>query len=233
MGSGVQPGRRDGAILAFIHLFGLSYFAFFLAYFLLHHFPKSPEAIGTAQSVVLYGGGVILWSLSSLTYQTLWIFRGDEAASWRRSELAGALALIYTTAIPFVILHFSDHTYLRVAYLSCFTMVTVDKMAQIITMDLNNLDSDRDFRYHCVSMGLLALIPPMHRLCQMPKGPPEEAISLIRLAGLFSLGALCHLTRLPERSSLVGNWRPSLYMMHLILILNSIWYSKKVLEFSV
>lgn len=140
MGSSVLPGRRDGAILAFIHLFGLSYFAFFLTYFLLRHFPGSPEAIGTSQSVVFYGGGMILWCLSSLTYRTLWVFRGDQAAPWQRLELAGALALIYTTAIPFAVPHFSDRIYFCVVYLPCVTMVAVDKMAQIVTMDLTNLD---------------------------------------------------------------------------------------------
>ena len=233
MGSNVLPGRRDGAIIALIHLFGLSYFTFFLSYFLLRHFPKTPEAIGTAQGVVFYGGGVILWCLSSLAYRTLWSFRGEQAAPWQRLELAGALALIYTSAIPFAILHFSGHIHFRVIYLSCLTMVAVEKMAQVLTTDQINLDRDRVFRYHCVSMGLLALVPAVHGLCQMPNRPPEQAISLIRFAGLNSLAALSHLVRLPERSGLVGNWRPSLYTIHLILILNSIWYSKEVLDFSV
>ena len=160
---------------------------------------------------MFYSGGVIIWCLSSLAYWTLWVFHGDQAAPWQQLELAGALALIYTTAIPFAILHFSKHICLCIIYLSCFTIVAVDKMAQVVTMDLTNLESGQDFYYHCVSMGLFTLVPAMHGLCQMLNGPPEQAISLIRPVGLNSLGALCHLAGLPERSSLVGNWRPSLY----------------------
>ena len=167
MGSNVLPGRRYGVIIGLIHLFGLSYFTFVLSYFLLRHFPKNPEVSGTAQGVVFYSGGVILWCLSSLAYRALWFFRGEQAAPWQWLELAGALTLIYISAIPFVILHFSGHFRFRVIYLSCLTMVAAKKMAQVLTTDQINLDRDRVFRYHCVLMGLLALAPAVHGLCQM------------------------------------------------------------------
>lgn len=35
-------------------------------------------------------------------------------------------------------------------------------------------------------------------------------------------GALCHFVWLPERSGLVGNSRPSFYIMHLVVVLSSV-----------
>lgn len=120
----------------------------------------------------------MLCCLSSLAYRTLWFFRGDQAAPWQRLELAGALALNYTSAIPFAILHFSGHIYFRVIYLSCLSMVAVEKMTQVLTRDQINLDRDRVFRYHCVSMGLLALVPAVHGLCQI--APYKSGVGRIR-----------------------------------------------------
>ena len=62
---------RDGAILIFIHLFGLSYFLFFLAIVLFQHFPRSLQANPVAQALMCYGGGVIVWCMCSSTYRAV------------------------------------------------------------------------------------------------------------------------------------------------------------------
>ena len=65
-----QISYRDGLILGLIHLFGISYFVYFVVSFFLYHFSKSPGAILKAQVVTLYSMGVLLWKLSSLTCQS-------------------------------------------------------------------------------------------------------------------------------------------------------------------
>ncbi|CEL11937.1 hypothetical protein ASPCAL15031 [Aspergillus calidoustus] len=40
------------------------------------------------------------------------------------------------------------------------------------------------------------------------------------------LGALLHLAGLPERCRLVGSWRPSLCLMHLMVIMNHVLYRR-------
>lgn len=79
MDPSVLTGCRDRATLALIHLFRLSYFAFSRTYFLFRHFSRTPEVLFTAQSVVFYGEGVILWYFSSIAYQTLWFFYENQA----------------------------------------------------------------------------------------------------------------------------------------------------------
>ena len=112
-------------------------------------------------------------------------------------------------------------------------MVAIDKITVILTTNLTDWEGGRLIRYHWVSTGMVALVPVMHALCDLTSETPVQAINLLQLVGLNSLGALGYLARLPERSSLVGDWRPSLYIMHLALILNSIWYSRVALELSV
>lgn len=44
------------------------------------------------------------------------------------------------------------------------------------------------------------------------------------------LGALLHLAGLLECCRLVGSWRPSLYLMHLTVILNHVLYAQDVVN---
>jgi len=95
--------RRDGVILACLHLFGLSYFVLFLTSFLLFRFPAQADAIGRTQGVVFYCGGAILWSLCSLVHRLIWIIYGNDARPRQKLEFVGTLLLIYTSAIPLVV----------------------------------------------------------------------------------------------------------------------------------
>lgn len=201
--------------------------------FLLYHFPTSPATISRAQFVTFYSVGVLLWSLCSLVYRILWIFWGDDAAYWERLEMAGTLALIYSTSIPYVTFASKQHSYLRLGYLSCLTILAVSKITETLTRHPDASNNAISFRRDCVWLGLLALAPAIYTRLHTRDTPPSLAIDLVRLTGWNMLGALCSLARIPEIFGVVGNWQPSLYTMHFLLVLSNITYAQRVWDFMV
>lgn len=220
--------RRDGVILVCLHLFDLSYFILFLTAFLLSRYPAQAEAIGGTQVVIFYCGGASLWSLCSLVYRLVWIINGNDARSRQKLELVGALLLIYTSAIPVVVLQTAIHIYARSVCLLCLTIVMAHGMAEVTSVD--GLDSTRAFQRRGLWLGLLALMPATYILLHPTAGSLPLAFGLVRLAVLNLLGALLHLAGFPERCRLVGSWRPSLYLMHLMVIVNSVLYAQDVVN---
>ncbi|KAI3120213.1 hypothetical protein CBS147326_9561 [Penicillium roqueforti] len=215
--------RRDGVILACLHLFGLSYFVLFLTSFLLFRFPAQVDAIGRTQGVVFYCGGAILWSLCSLVHRLIWIIYGNDARSRQKLEFVGTLLLIYTSAIPLVVLQSAIHIYSRSVCLLCLTIAMAQAIAEIITVD--GLDNDRAFRCRYLWLGLLALMPATYILLYPAASLLSLAFGLVRLAVFNVLGALLYLAGLLERCRLVGNWRPSLYLIYLMVIVNHVLYA--------
>ena len=220
--------RRDGVILVCLHLFGLSYFALFLISFLLFRFPAHADAIGGTQGVIFYCGGAILWSLCSLVYRVIWIIHGNDARSRQKLEFVGTLLLIYTSALPVVVLQTASDIYSRSACLLCLTIAMAQGTAEVISVD--GLDSARAFRRRCLWLGLLALMPATYVLLHPAAGSLSLAVGLVRLAVLNLLGALLHMARLPERCGWFGSWRPSLYLMHLMVIMNHVLYAQDVVN---
>jgi hypothetical protein len=100
--------------------------------------------------------------------------------------------------------------------------------AEIITVD--GPDRARAFRRRCLWLGLLALMPATYILLHRAAGSSFLAFGLVRLAVLNLLGALLHLAGLPGRCRLVGSWRPSLYVMHLMVIVNNVLYAQDVMN---
>ncbi|KAL4805745.1 hypothetical protein BDV18DRAFT_12664 [Aspergillus unguis] len=220
--------RRDGVILICLHLFGLSYFALFLISFLLFRFPAHADAIGGTQGVIFYCGGAILWSLCSLVYRVIWIIHGNDARSRQKLEFVSTLLLIYTSALPVVVLRTASNIYSRSACLLCLTLAMAQGTAEVITRD--GLDSTRAFRRRCLGLGLVALMPATYVLLHPAAGSLSLAVGLVRLAVLNLLGVLLHMARLPERCGWFGSWRPSLYLMHLVVVLNGVLYAQDVVD---
>ncbi|KAL2835958.1 hypothetical protein BJX68DRAFT_274815 [Aspergillus pseudodeflectus] len=220
--------HRDGVVLICLHLFGLSYFALFLTSFLIFRYPAQADAISRNQGVIFYCGGAILWSLCSVVYRLICIIYGNDARSRQKLEFAGTLLLIYTSAIPVLVLPSAIHIYARSICLLFLTIAMAQGMAEIITLD--GPDSARAFRRLCLWLGLLALMPATYILLHRAAGSSPLAFGLIRLAALNLLGALLHLAGLPERCRLVGSWRPSLYVMHLMVIVNNLVYAQDVVN---
>ncbi|KAJ8225508.1 hypothetical protein LV156_009095, partial [Aspergillus fumigatus] len=169
----------------------------------------------------------------NLVYRILWIFWGDDAAYWERLEMAGTLALIYSTSIPYVTFASKQHSYLRSGYLSCLTILAVSKITETLTRHPDASNNAISFRRDCVWLGLLALAPAIYTRLHTRDTPPSLAIDLVRLTGWNVLGALCSLARIPERFGVVGNWQLSLYTMHFLLVLSNITYAQRVWDFIV
>jgi predicted membrane channel-forming protein YqfA (hemolysin III family) len=147
--------------------------------------------------------------------------------------MAGTLGLIYATAIPYMAFAYDQQRYFRHGYLFCLTILTVGRITATFAQRSDEPDNANHFRRDCAWLGLLVLAPAIHALCQSRGNPPSLAIDLIRLAGWNVLGALCYLARVPERVGMVGNLRPSLYMVHLLLVLNNISYGRDIWNFIV
>lgn len=169
-----------------------------------------------------------MWSLSSLVYRIVWIIYGNDARSQQKLEFAGTLLLIYTSAIPVLILQSAIPLYVRSICLLCLTIAMAQGVAEIISID--GFDSARGFRRRCLLLGSLALMPAIYILLHPAVGSLALALGLVRLAGLNLLGALLHLAGLPERTGWVGSWKPSLYLMHLTVIVNSVLYAQDVVN---
>ncbi|KAJ5531433.1 Hly-III-related protein [Penicillium freii] len=221
---------HDCAILAIISIFGLSYFYLFMIHFLLFHFPSSPGEILDSLSVLVYCAGVILWCLSSLVYRILYASHGSDAAEWQKLELGGILVLIWTTTIPSVVLLFRAQPSLQLGYLAAFTVVAVGTLVDFLVWDPRICAARYRFPYSCISLGLLSLIPTIHTLTGTFQTPPLLAVHFGRVAIWNSLGAVFYLLRPLERMGVVNGWRPSLYVMHLVLAYSAVTYSRVILH---
>ena len=221
---------RDYAVIAIIKIFGLAYFSLFLLHFLLFHFPSSPGLIINSLSVIFFSGGVLLACLSSFIYRTLSAFHGEDAADWQKLEFAGTLVLIYTATIPSVVLQFRTQPSVQLGYLFAFTLVAVGNLVDFLVLDSDASVVRARFPYHCVSLGVLALVPTIHALTETFHNPSPLALDFAWLAGSNSLGATFYLLRPLERIGVVNTWRPSLYVMHLILVYSTVTYSRGVLQ---
>lgn len=216
---------RDGLFVSLIHLFGMSYFVFFLVSFLLHRFPRSPDAIAKAQIITCYSVGVLLWELSSLTYRSSCLFSGAGVAFWERLEMAGTLVLIYTRAIPGIVAAYRRQCVLRSVYLFGLTALAIGKIIDLFIRPSRPSMTAGAFHWDCLWLGLWALVPAFHAL-RTQERPPLVALELVRLTAWDLLVAVGCLAQIPERLGVAGNWHPSLYLMHLALVGSNIAYAQ-------
>lgn len=221
---------RDSAVITIIDIFGLIYFSLFGLQFLLFHFPSSPDAIIDSLSVIFFSGGGILWYSSSLIYRTVSAFQGDGAANWQKLEFGGALILIWASTIPALVLLFPAQPAIQLGYLFAFTLVAVGNLVDFLVWDSTISTAQMRFPYHCVSLGLLSLVPIIHALTGTLPSPPLLAVQIVHFAICNTLGAAIYLIHPLETIGVFGSWRPSLYVMHLALAYTAVGYSRVVLE---
>ncbi|CAG7951001.1 unnamed protein product [Penicillium nalgiovense] len=220
---------RDCAVLSIINVFGISYFYLFMIHFLLFHFPSSPAEIFVAMSVLVFCAGVIIWCLLSLVYRALHAFQGNDAVDLQKLEFAGALVMIWTATIPSAVLLFRTQPSLQLGYLCAFTILAVGTLVDFLIWDSSH-DARYRFPYICVSLGLLSLIPIIHSLTGTPQTSPSLAIHYGRVTMWNTLGAAFYLLRPLERTGAVSGWRPSLYVMHVVLAYSAVTYSRVILH---
>lgn len=221
---------HDFAILTIINVFGLLYFYLFVVHFLLFYFPSSPRGILDSLSVLFFCAGVIFWCTSSLFYRFLDAFWGNDAAEWQKLEFGATLVLIWATTLPSAVVLFHTEPYLQLGYISAFTVVAVGILVDFVICDPSCCAVRYRFSYSCVSLGLLSLVPTIYSLTGKSQSAPSLAIHHGRMAIWNSLGATFYLFRPLERIGVVNGWRPSLYVMHLVLAYNAVTYSRAVLH---
>ncbi|KZN92355.1 hypothetical protein EN45_025090 [Penicillium chrysogenum] len=221
---------HDFAIITIINIFVLLYFYLFVIHFLLFYFPSSPRGILDSLSVLVFCAGVIFWCTSSVFYRFLDAFRGNDAAEWQKLEFGAALVLIWAATVPSVVVLFRTEPYLELGYISAFTVVAVEVLVDFVICDPSCCAVRYRFPYSCVSLGLLSLIPTIYALTGTSESASSLAIHHGRMAIWNSLGATFYLFRPLERIGVVNGWRPSLYVMHLVLAYNAVTYSSTVLH---
>jgi hypothetical protein len=86
------------------------------------------------------------------------------------------------------------------------------------------------FPYYCVSFGLLCLAPAIHALTETRPTFLTLATDFIYMAFRNSLGAAFYLIGPLERSNTVFRLRPSLYVMHLVIIYSLVSYSRALIK---
>lgn len=221
---------RDSALIAVTSIFGISYFSLFVLQFLFFHFPSSQSEIINALAIIVFGAGVIVWCLSGLIGRIICVCHGDEAANWQRFELSAFLFLIWTTALPTIIILFPAQPFIQLGYLSVFTIITVGKVVDFLFCEPGAGALHVYFLYHCASLVLLSLVPAIHALIGTVHTPPPLAAEFGRMVISNVLGAAFFLLQPLERMGLVHGWRPSLHAMQLVLAHSIITYSSAVLQ---
>lgn len=224
---------RDCAILSIISIFGLSYFSVFAVHSIFFFtFPSTPGGIINALSVIFFSAGVITWYLSTLSWRVISVFQGSHAACWQKLELGGVLFLIWTTTLPAVILLFPTQPSLQLGYLAAFTVITVGNVVDFLVCDTSISVAEARFPYHCASLGLLSLVPAIHSLTENAHNTSALAIEFRHMALRNSLAAGFYLLHPLERTHVLCGWRPSLYVMHLVLAYSLVSYSRVVLNYA-
>ncbi|CAG7915515.1 hypothetical protein DTO013E5_10136 [Penicillium roqueforti] len=220
---------RDGAIIATISIFGISYFSLFGLQFLLFHFPSSPAMILNSLSLIFFSGGAILWYLFSLVYRAIAAFNDKDTTDWQILEFGGALVLIYAATIPSVVLLFPTLPSVQLGYLFSFTLVAVGNLVDFLAWDLSSSVARLRFPYHCTSLCLFSLVPIIHALTGTLSSISPLAVQFGQCAMFNALGATLYLLRPLERLCVFGGWRLELYVMHSILAYSVVIYSQAVL----
>lgn len=223
---------RDCLVITLIGIFGVSYFSLFAVQYLIFHFPSTPADIVKALSVIFFAIGVICWYLSSLSYRLIASIQRDDAACWQSLEFGGVLLLIWSTTLPTVVLLFPAQPLLQLGYLATFSITFVGSVVDLFAYDPSIAMVRVRFPYYCISLGIIALIPIIHSFIETPGAVPALTNAFGRMAVVNTLGALFYLFRPLERTCLVCEWQPSLYVMHLALAYSVARYSQAVLQSS-
>jgi predicted membrane channel-forming protein YqfA (hemolysin III family) len=213
-----------------IGLFGLSYFSILAAQVLLFHFlPKRCQLLGLL-SVIVFSIGVIIWCLSTVLPQVMSTVRGSRGASWQKFELASVLVLIWASTLPTIALLFEGQPLLQSGYFVMLTITCIGGVFDTLSCNPDISAVQTRFPYHCVSLGLLCLAPAIQALTETRPTFPTLATDFIYMAFRNSLGAAFYLIGPLERSNGVFRLRPSLYVMHLVIICSLVSYSRALMK---
>lgn len=138
--------------------------------------------------------------------------------------------MIWASTIPAVVLLFENQPWIQLSYASVYTLIAVGNLVEFLVSDSHASAIQIRFPYHCVSLGLLSLVPAIHGFAEKPHVPSPLAIEFGQMAIYNALSGVFFLFRPLERIGMAYHWRPSLYIMHLVLVYNMVSYSRVVQE---
>ncbi|KAJ5938422.1 hypothetical protein N7466_001556 [Penicillium verhagenii] len=220
------------AIISLISLLGLFYFSVLFAQVLLFHRFMLGNQTLQALSVIAFCASVILWCSLILLDQVLSIFQNGQRTVSRRSEfeLGAVLAVIWTSTLPTVLHLFETQPSIQLGYAAILTIAFFVTVAELLTFDSNISVVRIRFPYHCVSLGLLCLVPALQALAENRPAFPSLATEFIHMVMKNCLGAAIYLVSPLERLSFMPRLQPSLYVMHLCLVYSLVSYSRALMQ---
>lgn len=180
--------------------------------------------------MIFFSAGVTLWHISSLICRAVSAFRENEALRWKKVESAGLLVLIWASTIPAVVLIFENCFWIQLGYSSALALATVENIVGLLLSDSHPSLMNIQFPCRCISLGLLSLVPLVHALTGNHFVPSSLEVQYGKMAIYNALGGALYLLQPLERTEIVHRWKPSLYIMHLVVTYNMVTYSRVVFE---
>jgi predicted membrane channel-forming protein YqfA (hemolysin III family) len=221
----------DSALACMLSIFTLGYFSIFLCQFIIFRFPTGQESIPMALSMIAFGSGVMLWSLCVFCHRAFNLFDVRTAQEQKNITWCGLLFLVWTAALPTIVILLPAQPLLQLGYMIIFTIMALGNLPEYAaTEEMATEIPPNRLPFHMVCVVLFALVPTMHALAE----PVTESSSLATAFGRFvlsnTLGAAVYLLEPFERIIATPNSNPSLYIMHLILVFSLISYSRVVFD---
>lgn len=203
----------------------------FLCQFVIFRFPATPECIPMALSMIAFGSGVILWSLCVFSHRALNVFEVRTTQEQKNITWCGLLFLVWTAALPTIVILFPAQPLLQLGYMIVFTIIALGNLPEYAAADETVTETPPPrLPIHMICVVLLALVPTIHALAE----PVTTSSSLATAFGRFvlssALGAAVYLFEPFEKITATPNWNPSLHVMHLILVFSLISYSRVVFD---
>lgn len=221
----------DSALACMLSIFTLGYFSIFLCQFIIFRFPTGQESIPMALSMIAFGSGVMLWSLCVFCHRAFNLFDVRTAQEQKNITWCGLLFLVWTAALPTIVILLPAQPLLQLGYMIIFTIMALGNLPEYAaTEEMATEIPPNRLPFHMVCVVLFALVPTMHALAE----PVTESSSLATAFGRFvlsnTLGAAVYLLEPFERIIATPNSNPSLHIMHLILVFSLVSYSRVVFD---
>lgn len=221
----------DSALACMLSIFTLGYFSIFLCQFILFRLPSAQESIPMALSMIAFGSGVILWSLSVFCHRAFNIFEVRTPQEQKNITWCGLLFLVWTAALPTIAIIFPAQPLLQLGYMTIFTVMALGNLPEYAGADETATETPpRRLPIHMICVVLFALVPTMHALAEPVTTSSPLATAFGRFVLCNVMGAAVYLLEPFEKIIAMPNWNPSLHIMHSILVLSLISYSRVVFD---
>jgi hypothetical protein len=221
----------DSALACVLSIFSLGYFSIFLYQFIFSHLPSTQESIPMALSMIAFGSGVVLWSLSVLCHRAFNIFEVRTAQEQRNIIWCGLLFVVWTATLPTIGILFPAHPLLQLGYMTIFTVMALGNLPEYAAADETATETPpHRLPIHVICVILFALVPTMNAFAEPLTANSPLATAFGRFVISNILGAAVYLLEPFEKIIAMANWNPSLHIMQLVLVFSLVSYSRVVFD---